>query len=568
MTGTSGASGRVVEASRLAIGLRHVEVLERKDPVGRATAHHKQKAAFGYTLRELETAFRAGNNAGKTTAGALLFTALAQGRRRVCGLDLPRLRQPTTWWVLSREYKQQAHSVQPAYERWIGDWPHQVAWMNRAKGWIEQINVRWEGCGSDDPSDWSKLVFVSQHQQGETGSMGRGVKIDGWHADEPGIESVVRELRKARIAGRPFFRQHTFTPLARSEWEYLRKDFSGTLDNPVGNRVEIVASLYDNAIQNGGYLTPDEIADYIASFKNDPYMDANGLSARIFGDYIDLSGLNPFRAQISQIRRMEELCREPERELLTIVAEEPTESGMQPVGLTVEVEIFEPERRGAKYYVPGDPSLGVDDPEHDPCGVHVYAYPDERGPMRLVARYNGYVGAYGTGSIMAHLGERYGDALVDPDVTGGYGGPTLSALAAYRSHGHPNGYRNVNHDALPAKHGEYRTTLGFTMNPTNKAEMIEQIRNALRMGVVLIPSAAVLECLKNAVMDPVGRLVKPSGVKYEDLVLLGRALKVVHPHIPKAEIRNPAILAERKFEKLTGMRLRTQPRNRPKPRWR
>ena len=543
----------------LSLSIQRVEMLERADPIARASASPVQRETFGYVLRELETALRAGNNAAKTTGGALLFTALAQGRTEVAGVPLPRLKQPTTWWVLSRTYKQQAGSVQPAYQRWLGEYPHEVAWSNKAKGWIEQINVRPLNARTEDPSGWSKIVFVSQHQQGTTGDIGKGVKIDGWHSDEPGEEAVIRELRKARIAGRPFFRLHTFTPLSRAEWEFLRKDFDGTLRNPVGNRVELVASLYDNAIENGGFLTPAEIADYLASFKDDPFLEA-----RIWGDYVDLSGKNPFLALLDQLRRWERECEDPKLERYEIIGEEDTEEGRIRIPFAVDVEIYEEAVAGERYFAPCDPSLGVDDEQHDPCGLHVYA----RDPFRLVARYNGYCGAYGLGTLAAMLGERYNNALVDPDMTGGYGGPTLTALAQYRSKRHPNGYGWINQDRVQDRNGEWRTTLGFSWNEDNKAEAIEQIRNALRMDSVRVRSRAVVECLKQAVMDPKQRLVKPAGVHYEDLCNLGRALQVVHPHVPVRETKSPGQKAEEIFDRALGIKPRRVAQYRPAPRWR
>lgn len=550
----------------LSMSIARIESLERADPIARATIHPKQREAFEAVLGGYETLFRAGNNAGKTTGGALLISALARGCKEVCGIPLPRLRQPTTFWVLSREYKQQRDSVQPPYEQWIGEWPHEKAYVNRAKGWLEHIAVRYEGCRSDDPAAWSRIVFVSQHHQGvDTTTTGRGVKIDGWHADEPGEEPVIRELRKARIAGRPLFRLHTVTPLARAEWEYLRSDFAGTEQGPKGNRAQVRASVYDNEISRGGFLTPEEIQDFVDSFEGDPYLEVDGLSARLYGDWIDLSGMNPFRGLLEQVRRWEQRCEEPKLEQVEIVGEEDTPEGRVRVRFGVEVEVWEKARPFERYYISSDPSLGVDDEEHDPCGLHVYA----RDPMRLVARYNGYCGAYGLGTLAAMLGEHYNGALVDVDMTGGYGGPTLTALAQYRSRKHPNGYHAINQDRVQERSGEWRTTLGFTWNEDNKAEATEQIKHALRMDSVRIPSLGVLECLKQAVMDNRQRLIKPAGVHYEDYCNLGRALQVLKPHVPARDLRTPQVRAEERFERMLGITPRRSVRpKRPSLKWR
>lgn len=550
----------------LALSIARVEMREREDPVGRASCTPKQAEMIRLVTQELETLYRGGNNSAKTTGGALLFTALAQGRKELCGIPLPRLKQPTTFWVLSREYKQQRDSVQPPYERWLGEWPHEKSYVNRSKGWLEQIAVRYEGCHHDDPQAWSRIVFVSQHHQSaDTTSTGRGVKIDGWHSDEPGEEPVIRELRKARIAGRPFFRLHTLTPLARAEWEYLRKDFEGTEDGPVGNRAQVIASIYDNQIGNGGFLTPAEIADYIDSFKGDAYFDVGGLSARLYGDWIDLSGKNPFRMLMEQLRRWERECEEPKIEAIEIIGEEDTEDGRLRIPFVVDVEIYEKARFDERYYISADPSLGVDDEAHDPCGLHVYG----RDPFRLMARYNGYCGAYGLGTLAAMLGERYNHALVDPDMTGGYGGPTLTALDQFVSKRHPDGYHAINKDRVQEKSGAWRSTLGFTWNEDNKAEAIEQIRNALRLDSVRVRSRGVVECLKQAVMDDRQRLVKPAGVHYEDLCNLGRAIQVVRPHMVAKTYKTPEQTAEEIFDRALGIRpSRAAQRRKPALKWR
>ena len=195
--------------------------------------------------------------------------------------------------------------------------------------------------------------------------------------------------------------------------------------------------------------------------------------------------------------------------------------------IVVRVEIHGNAKPGEPCYMPGDPSLGVDDPEHDPCGCHVYG----TDPFRLLARYNGFSGAYGLGMIMGWMGERYNDALADPDMTGGYGGPTLTALREYRSEKHQFGYGNINRDTKsdgPAV--RTRSTLGYTINQTNKAAMIEGVRMCLQHDSCIMPSRAIIDCLKSSIMDKLGRLLKPKGIHYEDLINFGRAINVVQPH--------------------------------------
>jgi hypothetical protein len=185
----------------------------------------------------------------------------------------------------------------------------------------------------------------------------------------------------------------------------------------------------------------------------------------------------------------------------------------------VQVEVFHRLRPGRGYYVPVDPSTGIDDGKHDPGGLHVV----EVGTGDLMARYNGYIGSYGLGVLAAGLARQYGDAGVDPEVTGGWGEGVLRGLSD--SH-----YGNVCHEQKALTPGAWRTDLGFKTTWESRSGMIAAIQSwlaAWRVGIKYgnCPSRPVLQCLLDTILDDAGKAVAAPGFNDEDLILRGQGLR-------------------------------------------
>lgn len=486
----------------------------------------KQNEPIKFLSQRLEVYLRAANKFGKTTLGARYFVAVARGKRSFLGIPIPRVPVPNIGIVLSLDYKQQQLSVQRAYLSAIGDWPHHVSWVPGHHGRIVQsIAVRPDDWPSDDHATWSHINFHSQQNR----RTGTGARAHWAHADEPPIESVWREVRKAGEPGWPFIRLITATPTFRSTWWWLKQDFPKVPGRPEGGRVVVEASIYDamRTPENPlGSISEEEVRELEQIYEGDVLKEA-----RLFGYECDTVGASPFKRHLAILQKWLQDSVPPMLEEWEVLRQVMTPDGVAHVLELLDVEVWADYDEKESYYVVGDPSKGIDDPEHDPGELQVWAM---RRP-RLVARYNGYIGSYGLGVLAAGLGQRYGNALVDVDVTGGYGDAFLTAL-------HDCKYPFVAHETVPVKHNEARTTLGFTISAHTRAQFVSAIQEALVAaeaghGYMLIESEDVLRCLLDLTMDKHGRPITAPGFHDESFVLVGRAgwrcMRVGAPREPR-----------------------------------
>lgn len=508
-------------------------------------------------IQGIETGLRSGNVAAKTTEAVNLFTCLATGTRRIDGrtrneelgieekwrvvehpgpprrvelvidrraiepvapwyIELPIIRQPSTWILVVESYKQAELSSIAAFKRWIGDRP--AHYVKNSEG-TSEIRIKYNGCRSDDHAKWSRFLVFPRG-----GTIPKGIRSNGALGDEPPDQDIWMEIRNRFMAGQPHYRGIAYTPLYIDQCGWLQEEFA----QEASWRREIELAVFDNQ-----YLPAWQKHEQLEKAQADTRTEAV-----LFGEFVNLSGQNPFKAYADVMREMKTHTRDPEDREYTVMAEPDAQN---PQGLELmKLPVFEwwPAERDERYYVICDPSLGVDDPEHDPCGLLVVA----RRRPRVVARYNGFHGADPLGALAAILAEKYNDALVDVDMTGGYGTPTLSALKRYRSAKYRSGYPNINRSQQVDKGGKFRTVLGWTIDGDGKAEIIEAVRLELqkaKAGLMhcYIPSIGVVKCLQEAVMDKNGKLLKPRGVHYEDLICLGRALALLNSR-PKAQARS------------------------------
>lgn len=472
----------------------------------------KQRQVVEHAAAGHETYVKAANKWGKTTIGAGFFVAQSRGMREFLGVRMPHVPVPNVTMVLSLDYRQQELSVQRTYLGLIGQHPHQVRWLPGRSGQIAQsIAIRPDGWTNEDPDTWSKLQLYSQ----ENRRSGVGARANGLHGDEPPRENVWREARKAGQPGFAFPRIITATPTFRSQWGWLKADFPTVPGRVVKGRVMLEASVYDALrTENNprGSLTQADIDELLELYEGDPLRDA-----RLYGRECNTEGASPFHKHYAELERWLEQCIEPELQEWAVVREVPTPRGMELVEDRVTVEVFEPPDSRETYLGVLDASLGIDDGRHDPGEVQIWAM---RRP-RLVARYNGYVGAYGLGILGAGLGRMYHDALLDPDTTGGYGGPLLTALR-------DAGYSRIAHDADPGRGGRLKSELGFTINAATRAQFITSLQEALAASAaghryLWIWSEDVVRELMDLVLDARGRPVTAPGRHDESLTCAGRA---------------------------------------------
>jgi len=454
-----------------------------------------------------EAHLRAANKTGKTELLAAYMLACLQKRPSLAGVPLPRWSGSVHGAQLVLDYKQQLLSVQPAYLRLLGTWPHHPHYQGEI---LTGLDVQPVG-GSSDRSKWSKLHFLSQ----ENRRSGLGVRADVIGFDEPPLIEILRELRKAGHAGRRSVILIGDTPTLRRQWAPLRLDYGDTPRSTTRRvdreRIECRWSLSEVA----HWLLPEAEKDKLRRrYASDPLRDA-----REHGDYVDASGSCPFN--LKGLQRLLDQCREPERIEWKTSRETDSETGRSRVLETVEVETWHTAKPGARYYIPVDPSSGTEDPErqHDPGALHVR----EMGSGDLVARYCGYLGSYGLGVLAAGLARQYNDALVEPETTGGWGEGVLRGLAEM-------GYGNVGHERVELDPGRWRNELGFRTTVQSRPGMIAAVqewaeRAAAGLHYAACPSRAVIECLMDTILDANGKAVGGPGVHDEDLILFGQGLR-------------------------------------------
>jgi len=453
--------------------------------------------------------------------------ALARGVKFLDGEPVPPIHTPNIGFVFIGDYKSGKEGVQAAYLAALGDHPHHTVSVAGLLDYIGVIYVKPDGCTSNEVREWSKIYFITQ--QGEAPE---GARIDWAHADEPPIEKFWREARFRGRANHPLYLFITATPLYRSQWEWLKRDFPIKSDSPDGDRVTVVGTVYDNTA-----LSAEHIARLEQLVKGDPLE-----AARLRGDFVDVEGKSPFDYDALQ-RWMAKTADPGSRPDVLIEAEQETDSGRVITKIQVRYDCWEPPEAGEQYLVICDPSLGIRDALHDPAAIHVYS---RRNP-RLVARYNDYLPGFALGNLAGFLAHKYNRALVDVDVTGGYGEPVLNALARMR-------YMNVNSDDYADKPGSLSKRLGFRITAANRSEMIGAIQRALLEDSIRVWSEDVVRCLMDVSIDPAGKVLAAPGKHDEDLICLGRAAHLLEMR-PVAKARRQGKPGQHlaDFMKLLGM---------------
>lgn len=506
-------------AFQVHLSLRAALDIKRRDPLAHFKWCSTEQADMGRHLASgLEVFAQFGNSAGKTFGAAHIVTAIARGLPHLDGVALPRLRSPVTAWVLTKTRRQQVDSAQAAYLEAIGNHPHEIAWDNRAKFYIDSIWIATGWClhGSGSHcSHCSRVVFHCEQSGVETMLGGR---VDIIHADEPPEERTWREARSRKRAGSRLLLLITATPLYRRDWQWLASDFQHTTGHARGGRITLRSNLDDNR-----FLTQQDRDELIRNWQGDPLFDA-----RRWGDFIDADGGCPFTA--SRLRIMESACKEP---MLTkqvrIEMERDTARGIVLEHRQVPVQFWWPREGGETYWILCDPSTGVEDKKHDPAGLHVYA----RRRPRLVARYDGYCGAHGLGILAAKLARYFNQGWVDVETNGGYGRGTLSALTLRAR------YTRVNFQQVEEQPGKFRDVLGWVTTAPLRGQMTAAVQRLTEEGGVELPSRDVLSTLRDIRVSPTGKYLAAPGRHDEDFILLGRALLLMETRgeAPMAETR-------------------------------
>lgn len=446
-----------------------------------------------------------------TFGGVALDTALLVGRRELWGIELPYLKPPVVGALIVESYKIAEDSSVQALLELIGDVPHKVGTTGGVNRWTSVVYVRHPEIRSDNYEDWSKVTLFPHE-----GELPEGIRLDFAHADEPAPARVWDAIRhRGRGGGRPFLRYTTATPTERATWGWYmtpeefehalisREEFEQGTGRPRNRRVRIQTSVFDN-----NTLTEEDFADKRAMAAGSPLE-----RARLYGDHVDVTGKNPLDQVM--LATWEGRCRAGEDVPVQIQVKVNRPGARETRNRVVTYREFFPPEPDEFYYLPLDPSSGVDDRLHDPAAFHVYACRAER----LVAVFEGALGPYGLGQLAGIVGWRYGGeakaALVDPEMSGGWGEAVLDGLGDL-------GYWNISQDVNEEQNDKLEPRLGFRTTPFNRGDLIGAVDKLLFHDAVIVPDIRVVSCLKNVIVNEKGKVEAAPGRHDEHLILLGR----------------------------------------------
>lgn len=472
----------------------------RGDPLSTMRCSSEAQRELYRRVSDAEVFWRCGNQGGKTHGGAALGVALARGLQsldgRLIGEDgppspvaLPRLAVPNLGLLVVKGYKQSLDSAVAAYLRALGDWPHHI--RRGAQGTVVEIAVKYDGCRSDDPLTWSRIQIHV-----DDGKPPVGIRADWAHADEPPSEALWREVRFRGQANRPFVRYITATPLDRRDWDWLRRDFEGCHNKVKDGKLELLSTVFDNRA-----LSEKHKEQLRVMAANDPLE-----KARLYGEYVDTTGLCPFRYDLLQ--RWSDRCWEPELHNLH----------------GVELEVWHQPEEKDQYLVICDPSSGVNDDSHDPCELVVVS----RRRRGVVARFNGYSTASGLGQLAGDVAQWYNRALVIPEMNA-FGEAFMIGLGDYS-----NVYMSEHHDRYTTN----RSSVGWRTTATSRGTIIASLQTALLEDSMEVPSRDMIDCLMAVQVDHLGRVAAAPGRHDESLITLGIAAHMLET-LPAVKDRKP-----------------------------
>lgn len=492
------------------------------------------------------------NVGGKTEAEYAVGLACLQKRRSLDGVPMPQWRGKVDAISLELDYPTQRLSSQQTVLRLIGEWPHRAKWKGDdilSSVMIQPVN------GNSDVSSWSTLTFMSQ----ENRRTGTGIRADIVLGNEPPVEGIWREVRKARHAGRRGIRIIGMTPINRRQWEWVKNDY-GDRPRDVVTRVGRHWAVARWSLWHNKALGADHIEQLLVEYGRDKPKDRRDplYDARVHGDFIDTTGLCPFN--VPALLRMLDECVEPEVREWQITREVSGANGLVHKVVKVLVHVLADAVAGMTYYEDIDPSKGIYSPTHDPGGILV----SEMGTGNDMAMYEGYIGSYGLGVLGAGLARQYLNATVDPESNSGWAEGVLRGLS-------DSGYGNIASTPRMLQPGKWESRLGFETTNTTRPAMIEAIQEWIEAYDAGMPYARcrfrrIIQTLLDTILDGDGKPVAAPGFHDEFLILKGQSLRKtrlrrVDPNLARPTVARKAKDTETTFADLIAGKEPRRPSN-------
>lgn len=488
--------------------------VRRRDPLIHYRCASRQAEWIYGHIHEADIYNPAANKFGKSTLGAALDIAFCRGMSRLGGVPIPVISAPVAGAIGTPSYKLGQGSVLEALYGLLGNYPHHE---ERVSGGTSIIYIRHRMNRDDDYRTWSK-VYVFPYE----GPVPEAVRLDFWHADEPPPVRWLDAIRNRGKRGRKLHGLITATPIDKREWEPIKAQYPDALEQIVNGRATVRGSVYDNR-----FLTPADIAEAEQVNQSSPWK-----RARLLGEHVDASGKCPFDPENKGLLEpWLDLTRDPDLvELVEVTRNEQTRTAITPVKVSVRFELWAFD--GKSFYDPDeeyvcifDPATGINDPEHDPDGMHVYA----RRRKALVCRVNQYLGGTGIAEAAYQASEAFGGCPIDPLNTGGYAGEAIARLSQL-------GFRRwwVDPTETTRRH-KLQERIGHAETAHSRPRAIGAVQAAIQSGSMIWPSRAVIQCFKDCVVDSAGKVVASDYSHDEDLVLAGRGAYICEnfaEHLP------------------------------------
>lgn len=455
-----------------------------------------------------ELHLRGPNKTGKSQVLAAWAIACAQQRIDLDGIKVPRWSGPVSVVQIVLDYKRQALSVQPAYLRLLGRWPHKARYQGPS---LQSIHVKPVG-GTDDERTWSVIHFLSA----ENKDAGVGIRADVVLIDEPPPIELLRELRKAGHAGRSSIRVIGETPEFRRLWQPIKDEY-GDMPRNMLRRVRGTkwAECRWNLMEvDSRILSAADKEAMLIEYGRDRKVKDPLYDARVYGDYCDVSGLCPF--DVATLTALRDKCREPEVVNWPIRLEG---NERMHEASSAKLEIWKRVKLGKSYWLTIDPSSGVDDAAHDPYELQVV----EMGSGDLCLRSGGHLSGRLVGILGASLCRQYNGAIADPEVNDRWGVNVVEGF-------HASGYGNFAREQRELRPGVYAQEIGFHNTAKSRPLIIGAIQGwveAARAGAPHsdCPSRFVLDQLLDAIVDPDGKILAAPGCHDDAMIVWGEGLR-------------------------------------------
>jgi hypothetical protein len=169
--------------------------------------------------------------------------------------------------------------------------------------------------------------------------------------------------------------------------------------------------------------------------------------------------------------------------------------------------IYEQPRRGDHYFIGVDAAKGTESGDfaagvcwNAETGTVAFKYADRCGPEQLARRIN-------------HLGQRYNKAMINVELTGGWGYTTMKELRDI--HYYPNQYRDRGRDDRVTPKG--KDVYGWETTWRSRQMLFDVFRTDLRRGDLHVNDQELMSQMSKAQIDRSGRWIIRKG--HDDVIM-------------------------------------------------